>query len=138
MLSEDKIKKMIRLSDYENGLGSMDFRRTHYLKTDYVRLQVIKTVLSITVAVFLTVFLIGLYQYDDIMYRTFLLPWRRWLMFGGVTWGLLLIAGVAVTVIRAARLYDESLVRVKEYHTTLQELLELYEEEQQGQEEETT
>ena len=50
MLSEEKIKKMIRLSGYENGLGSVDLRRTRYMKMDYVRLQVIKTVLSVIVA----------------------------------------------------------------------------------------
>ena len=50
VLSEEKIKKMIRLSGYENGLGSVDLRRTRYMKMDYVRLQVIKTVLSVIVA----------------------------------------------------------------------------------------
>ena len=68
MLSEEKIKKMIRLSDYENGLGSMDLRRTNYRKSDFVRLQALKTVLSVTVAVFLSACLFALYHINEILY----------------------------------------------------------------------
>ena len=62
MLSEEKIKKMIRLSDYENGQGSTDLKRTGYLKMDYIRLKVLGTFVSVTVAAFLVIVLIVMYR----------------------------------------------------------------------------
>ena len=34
MLSEEKIRIMIRLSDYEQNIGKTDFERTRYFKLD--------------------------------------------------------------------------------------------------------
>ena len=50
MLSEERIRKMIRLADYEKGIGSSDLKRTHYWRMDYVRMQILKTILAVFVA----------------------------------------------------------------------------------------
>lgn len=133
VLSEEKIKKMIRLSGYENGLGSVDLRRTRYMKMDYVRLQVIKTVLSVIVAGCLLSLLFVIYHVNEILYQPASLPWRTYLLFGGIIWFFFLAFGCIFTCMRASRLYAESMERVKEYDETLHDLLELYDEEQ-GQE----
>ncbi len=135
MLSEEKIKKMIRLSDYENGLGSIDLRRTNYRKSDFVRLQALKTVLSVTVAAFFSACLFALYHVNEILYQTLPLSWRTYVMVGAGIWLFFLIAGLIVSCVHASKLYEESKVRVREYYTTLHELLEIYEKEEQGQEE---
>ncbi len=131
MLSEEKIKKMIRLSDYENGLGSKDLRRTRFIKTDYVRLQVIKAVISVIMAGCLTAFLFVIYHINEILYQPTLFPWKTYFLAGGIIWIVLLVLGCIYTCIRASRLYAESEERVKEYDATLHDLLELYEEEEQ-------
>jgi hypothetical protein len=133
MLSEEKIKKMIRLSDYEKGIGHTDFARTHYAKKDYILVQVLKTILSVVLAGCLSAILFILYHADDILYETFLYSYKTYLIIGGCVISAFLIFVVAVTCIRAAKLYEESDNRVNEYAVTLQELLELYEKEEQGQ-----
>lgn len=133
MLSEEKIRKMIRLSDYENGLGSTDLRRTRYNKTDYIRLQLLKTTVAIIIAAFLILLLIGICQIDYVMTHLFTLPFREISILGALGVLLAEIPALFVTGRMANRQYEESKMREKEYHATLEKLLALYEEE--GQEE---
>lgn len=134
MLSEKKIRKMLRLSEYENGLGSTDLKRTHYKKVDYIRLQLLKTAVSIVVAALLILFLVALCRMDYVMIHLFELPFHKIAVLGGLGVILTGIPALLVTGHIAGRQYDESKLRVKEYDATLQELLALYEEEE-GQEE---
>ena len=136
MLSEDRIRKMIRLSDYEKGLSNTDLKRAHYWKMDYVRLQILKTFLAVLVSVVLIFILIALYNLEYVMQHVLELPYREILIYGGIGFVLAEVIAVVVTVKLAAREYDESKSRVKEYYVTLRELEELYEEEE-GQEEES-
>lgn len=135
MLSEEKIKKMIRLSDYENGQGSTDLRRTKYRKTDYVRLQIIKTFLSVILSVILILALIVMYHLEYVLRNALMLPYRAYIAYGGAVFLLIELLAIIVTCRVSARQYDESKIRVKEYYVTLHDLLELYEKEEQGQEE---
>ncbi len=134
MLSEERIRKMIRLSDYEKGIGSTDLKRTHYWKMDYVRLQVLKTVLAVFISMVLVFMLLVLYNLEYVLQHVLELPYRAILLYGGIAFAVAEIAAVIVTVRLAGREYDESRSRVKEYYVTLQELEKLYEEEE-GQEE---
>lgn len=134
MLSEERIRKMIRLSDYEKGIGSTDLKRTHYWKMDYVRLQVLKTVLAVFISMVLVFMLLALYNLEYVLQHVLELPYRAILLYGGIAFAVAEIAAVIVTVRLAGREYDESRSRVKEYYVTLQELEKLYEEEE-GQEE---
>lgn len=134
MLSETKIRKMIRLSDYENGLGSTDLKRTHYKKSDYIRLQLLKTTVAVAVACFLILILVGICRMDYIMIHMFEIPFREVVILGSLGLIVLEIPALIVTGHMANRQYEESKLRVKEYDATLQELLASYEEEE-GQEE---
>lgn len=136
MLSEDRIRKMIRLSDYEKGLGGTDLKRTRYWKMDYVRLQILKTFLAVLVSVMLIFVLIVLYNLEYVMQHVLELPYREILLYGGLGLVLAEATAIVVTIRLAGREYEESKSRVKEYYTTLRELETLYEEEE-GQEEES-
>lgn len=134
MLSEEKIKKMIRLSDYENGQGSTDLKCIRYLKMDYVRLQVLKSVLSVVIAGFLILALVAVYNLEYILKNALALPWETIALYGGTALLIVCILSVIVTCRMASRKYEESGIRAREYYSTLQELLDLYEKEEQGQE----
>lgn len=136
LLSEEKIKKMIRLSDYENGFGSTDLRRVHYDKVDYVRLQALRTAGSVFVALILISLLAGMYYLDDLLYQTFSIRWEHFIPATAAVILSVVVFSIIVTCIKAARAYEESRVRAREYYTTLQELIQIYEKEEQGQEEE--
>ena len=133
MLSEEKIKKMIRLSDYESGAGETDLRRTRYKKRDYVRLQVLRTVAGTIAATVLILGMVWMYYFDRIPWKTLvaegLLSIPRILILAGCLAGWLILLSILVisTGNRSRREYDESDLRVDEYEKTLAELLQLYE-----------
>ena len=133
MLSEERIKKMIRLSDYEAGKGEVDLRRTRYRKRDYVRLQVLRTVAGMIAASILILGMVALYYIDRIPWKTYVsegfFTWHRMLYIAGilVAWLILMAIASHVTRRRSRREYEESELRVNEYEQTLAELLRLYE-----------
>ena len=62
MLNEEKIRKMIRLSEYEQGVGKRDLARVSLLKMDYVRLSVLKTLVSVIISAVLFLGLLTVYH----------------------------------------------------------------------------
>ncbi len=135
MLSEERIKKMIRLSDYEAGMGEMDLRRTRYRRRDYVRLQVLRAVAGMVAASILILGMVMLYYIDRIPWKTYVsegfFTWDRvlWIAGGLVVWLILLGILCSFTKRRSKREYEEAAARVGEYDATLDELLRLYENE---------
>ena len=65
MVSEQKVRMMIRLAEYESHEGKQDFARTKYYKMDYIRLQILKTLVCVTCAVVLIAVIAGLYGISD-------------------------------------------------------------------------
>ena len=129
MLSEERIKKMIRLSDYESGKGDEDLRRTKYSMKDYVRLQTLRTAAGMIAAGILVL----LYYIDRIPWSSYVsdgfFTINRILMISAilVVWLIILIIALVVTAARSRREYAESELRVNEYEETLSRLLQLYE-----------
>lgn len=129
MLSEEKIRLMIRLSDYEQNKGKIDLERTKYFKLDYIRMQILKTLVSVTGAVFLVVMLIGMYYMEYIITNALELNYAGMAKYFLVIYILLLCLFSFVTVSVSSVQYEKSKNRVKEYYSTLQELIEYYERE---------
>ena len=130
---------MIRLSDYESGIGDTDLRRTRYRKRDYVRLQVLRTVAGMIAASILILALVALYYADQIPWSSYVsegfFTFERilWIAGGFFVWLILLAIAVTITGGRSRREYDESASRVDEYEQTLRELMLLYETERKGE-----
>jgi hypothetical protein len=133
MLSEEKIKKMIRLSDYETGQGRIDLKRVRYLKMDYVRLQVLKTIVSVLLAFLLILGIITIYNIDYVLQNALALPLHAVALYGGAGVVMVCIVSIIVTCRMASRGYEESRVRAEEYESTLRELMEIYVKEDQGE-----
>ena len=137
MLSEKKIKLMIRLADYEQVQGKIDLERTKYFKLDYIRYQILKTLVSVTGAVFLVVVLIGMYYMEFIITNALELDYAGMTKYFLVIYILLLCLFSFVTVSVSSIRYEASKNRVKQYYSTLQDLLAYYEEEEEGVREES-
>ena len=133
MLSEERIKKMIRLSDYESGKGDEDLRRTKYSMKDYVRLQTLRTAAGMIAAGILIICMVLLYYIDRIPWSSYVsdgfFTINRILMISAIllVWLIILIIALVVTAARSRREYAESELRVNEYEETLSRLLQLYE-----------
>lgn len=141
MLSEERIKKMIRLSDYEAGMGELDLRRTRYRRRDYIRLQVLRAVAGMVAASILILGMVMLYFIDRIPWKLYVsegfFTFERclWIAGGVVVWFILLGILCSFTRKRSRREYEEAAARVYEYDLTLDELLRLYEDERKEESE---
>lgn len=132
MLSEKKIKLMIRLSDYEQNQGRIDLERTKYFKLDYIRHEILKTLVSVTGAVFLVLLMTGMYHMEYIITNALEINYAGMARYFLVIYFLLLCLFSLVTVSISSVRYEVSKNRVKEYYSTLQELISFYEEEEDG------
>lgn len=130
MLSEKKIRLMIRLSNYESGQGKKDKYRTEYYKGDYIRYQVLKTVVAVTVAMLLLLGLAALYKADYLLTNIVSLNYIRIGTFSVLFYLLLVFIFVAITIHISAIQYEESKQRIKIYYDTLNDLLQYYDEEE--------
>lgn len=130
MLSEEKIKLMIRLSDYEQNIGKTDLQKTKYYKLDYIRIQILKTLVSVTAAVVLILLLIGMYHMEYIITNALSLDYASIAKYFLVIYLLLLCLFSFVTVSVSSVQYEASKNRVKEYYSTLQELIDYYDREE--------
>lgn len=137
MLSEKKIRLMVRLADYEQNQGKEDMERTKYFKLDYIRFQILKTFVSVTGAVFLALLLIGMYHMEYIITNALELDYAGMSKYFLVIYILLLCLFSFVTVSVSSVQYEASKARVKEYYAELQELIAYYEEEEDRMKEES-
>ena len=137
MISEERIKKMIRLSDYESGIGDRDLRITRFKQKDYIRLGALRTVAGVMAATVL-VFVFMAFYFEDVI------PWSQfvseglftfnnliWLAAGVFVWLILLAIAVSYSHSKNKQEYLESSARVAEYEQTVLELIKLYEDEKE-------
>ena len=137
MLSEDKIIIMTRLADFEQEVGRDDLNRTNFYKLDYIRWQIIKTLLSVSGAVFLVLLLVGLYNVEYLITNALELDYIKIGKSILVLYIAILILFVLITIIISSIQYEKSKKRVKEYYLDLQRMLDYYEEEEnEGKKEE--
>lgn len=130
MLKDEKISLMIRLAEYEQREGRVDLERTRYFKMDYIRLQILKTLVSVTGAVFLVILLAVFYHMEYIITNALALDYSGMAKSMLIIYLLLLCLFSAITVSVATVQYEASKNRVKQYYITLQRLLLYYEEEE--------
>lgn len=131
MLSEEKIKKMIRLSDYEKGQGAIDLKRVCYSKMDFVRYEIIKTVLAVFIATLLILMLCSIYYLDFLLKNVMTISFQQVGLYSIGGFLLIGLIGVGFTWKHASEEYERAALRAKEYYKTLRELVELYEQEEQ-------
>ena len=130
MLSEEKIILMTRLAEFEQGAGQIDLKRTNYYKTDYIRWQIIKTLLSVTGAVFLVLLLVALYNAEYLITNALELDFVNIGKYILVIYIGTSIFFVCLTIAISSIQYEQSKRRVKEYYANMNNLLEYYEEEE--------
>lgn len=67
MLNERKIRLMTKTAIYEQGKGKEDIKINNYGGSDYVRFNMLKTILAATVSAILILGLVVLYKMEDLM-----------------------------------------------------------------------
>ncbi len=126
MLSKKKIKIMFHMASYENGIGRKDLQTVKFYKNDYVRYNMLKSVVCFTMAYALILSLIALYNLEYIIKNAVILDYKS---LGLTTLGVyLLFVGIYmfVSIIFYSVRYEASKKRVKKYYRYLKYLRKYY------------
>ena len=130
MISEEKVKIMTSLAQYEKKEGTGDLRINRYSCGDYVRMETMKVGVALVVALLLLTGIIVIFHMEDVisMMRkgTIAVPAIMIL----ICFGIIFFCYVKSARRRAEKRYNEAMVRIKAYERQLEKLLEVYEEEE--------
>lgn len=129
MLNNKKIRLMTKLAIFETKDGKEDIRLSKYYKTDYVRLQVLKSIVSTTVGYLLILALIFLYKSEYIIKNAVSLDYKT---LGSYILGIYIIL---ITIYGLGSLawysfkYEASRKKLTRYFKLLKRMKNIYKEE---------
>jgi len=136
MLSKKKIMIMFRMASYETGIGKNDLKTVKYYKSDYIRLNILKSVVSITIAYALVIALCIIYHLEYIVKHAVNIQYTSLgLKLLGVYIILVLLYAFISMVLYSIR-YDSARKRVQRYFKHLKYLRKYYQNESDEYEEE--
>ncbi len=129
MLNNRKVRLMTRLAIYEQTEGKEDVRISKYFRTDYVRLNVLKTVVAVTVGYLLILLLLVVYHSEYLIREAVTLDYHGMIMrYVGIYIIILAVYG-ALAMIGYMMKYRTSRKKLAKYFRMLRRLRSLYREE---------
>jgi len=129
MIDNAKVRIMTRMSIYEKHEGKEDLNFNKYFKSDYARLQVLKTLVSVSVAYLIFVMLFVLYKLEYIIDNALVLDYPA---MGKEILGcyiVVLAVYLVGSLVGYSLKYQFSRKRLKKYYKLLRELREIYKDE---------
>ncbi len=129
MLNNKKIRIMTKLALYEHKEGKEDIRMGKYYKTDYVRLQVLKTIVSVTVAYILILLMVGMYKAEYIISKLVTFDFVRIGQYILGFYIMIMTIFVIGSVIGYSLKYDNTRKNLSKYYKSLTRLSSIYQEE---------
>ncbi len=129
MLNTNKVRLMTKLALYETKEGKEDIRLSKYYKTDYVRYQVLKSIVCATFGYALILLLIFIYKSENIIKDAVTLNYK---MIGTYILGIYIII-IAIygfgALVGYSIKYDLSRKKLSRYYKLLKRLNKIYNEE---------
>jgi hypothetical protein len=127
MLNNEKINIMSRLALYEQK-NKEDIRMSKYYKNDFIRLQVLKTVVSVTLGYFFILLMIGIYKAEYIISQAVTLDYVGIGKIILTIYILLLFVYTIITILVCSYKYDKSRRNLSGYYKFLKRLDRIYQE----------
>lgn len=127
MLNEERVILMTRLASYEADEGKQNVAVGKYFRSDYIRMQTIKSILYATITFIIIVALIVLMDFETFMgdiYQLDLLQYAQKILFWYL--GFVGVYGVISYVVYSIR-YRNARKNLKVYFNNLKRLSEMYE-----------
>lgn len=127
MLNAERVILMTRLASYEAGEGKQNVAIGKYFRSDYIKMQTIKSVVYATIAFFIMAALIILMDLETFMgdiYQMDLLEFAKGILF----WYLAFVGtyGVISFIVFSIK-YRNARKNLKLYYNNLKKLSEMYE-----------
>ncbi len=129
MLNNNRIRLMTKLALYESKEGKEDIRLSKYYKSDYVRYQIIKSIICATVGYALILLLIILYHSEYLIANAVTLDYK---LMGTYILGIYIMIVSAYglgSAVGYSIMYDKSRKKLGRYFKLLKRLNKMYNEE---------
>lgn len=128
MVNEEKVRMMTRLAIYENGKGRQELKLAKYFKSDYIKYNVLKTIVSTAICYWLAIALYALINIQTLINNLTTMDYM------GVLYNLLI--GFVVVVLGYAifariyydRKYEAARPNIVIYNHFLKKMEEFYKE----------
>lgn len=129
MLNNDRIRLMTKLALYEGKEGKEDIALSKYYKSDYVRYQIIKSIICTTIAYVLILALFILYKSEYIIAKAVTLNYRLIGMYALGIYIIIVSVYAFITGVVYSLKYDRSRKKLGRYYKLLKRLNKMYNEE---------
>ncbi|MBQ9768220.1 MAG: hypothetical protein IJW37_08975 [Lachnospiraceae bacterium] len=129
MLNNRKVRLMTRLAVYEQSEGKEDVRLSKYFRSDYVRLQTLKTVVAVTVGYLLVLLVLAVYHSEYLIENAVTLDYRGMIVQYVGIYVAIVAVYVALGTIGYMVKYRASRKKLAKYFRMLRRLRSLYREE---------
>lgn len=129
MLNNRKVRLMTRLAMYEQDEGKEDVRLSKYFQTDYVRLQVLKTVVAITFGYLLVLLILVVYHSEYLIRDAVILDYRGMIMRYAGIYVIIVTVYCSMAMIGYMIQYRASRKKLAKYFRMLRRLRSMYREE---------
>lgn len=129
MLNEERIKLMTKLAKYEANEGKRNVQIGNYFRSDYITLQVIKSIISATIAFVVVFGMYLLYDFERLMsdiYKIELLDAGKKILMAYVIF--VAVYSIIAYLVYTYR-YTKARKGLKKYYNNLKRLAYLYEKE---------
>ena len=126
MLNNNKIKIMTKLALYEKGNGKNDIKISHFYKTDYIRYNILKTIVSITVGFLFLLTLVGLYNVEYFINEATKINYKQMGMNILILYLIIVTIYTILTIIVTSLKYKNTRKHLVKYNKNLKELNEIY------------
>lgn len=129
MVNEKRVKLMTRMAAYEDG----EFRRNKavigFFRSDYISLQMVKTVIATTIAYAILVGLYVMYDFEAFMKEIYQMDLFQFVKTVIVLYLVMLSIFMVITYVVSLYRYNRCLQSTRLYYGNLKKLSQLYKEE---------
>lgn len=129
MLNNRKVRLMTRLAMYEQKEGKEDIRLSKYFRTDYVRLQVLKSIVALTLGYLLVLLLLVVYHSEYLIQNAVVLDYQGMILQYAGIYVIVLAVYCSMVMIGYMVQYRSSRKKLAKYFRMLRRLRSIYREE---------
>lgn len=124
MVREENVKLMSRIAIYEKRDGKREIPINNFYKKDYVRVNVLKTIVSATIVYVLVLALTAIYKMDYILANILKVDYRKLVFYLLVIYGIWILVYWSAARILYAKIYEDSRSNIIIYNHNLKKLQE--------------
>ncbi|MDL2301205.1 hypothetical protein LJC58_02500 [Lachnospiraceae bacterium OttesenSCG-928-D06] len=126
MLNEDRIVLMTKMASYEANEGKKNVAIGKYFRSDYITLQVLKSIISATVAFGIIIALFVFYDFEVLMqeiYKMDLISFAKNIL---IWYGVTIVSYGVISYIVYSWRYAKARKNLKSYYSNLKKLNAMY------------